>query len=399
MASTPTTAPLRSAEEVVANSRALIPGLRERIFATEELRALPDATIEDADKAGIFSLLLPRSLGGSGGDLAQAVEVMRTLAQGDPTAAWTLGFLMCHNYLLARWPQEALDEFFKDGRPAQMAGVANPPGRAKAVEGGYRVSGRWSYCSGVMHAEWVSLIGLVEGEDVPSFFLVPRDEVTVHDTWDVSGMKGSGSHDVEVADLFVPEHLVRSLATEFTRRSPGSELHAEPLYGYDSRDLVMLIVPVVMLGGAEAILEGYRERLGKRRAAFSPTLTGDTTAGQTRFARATATLRTASALLDAMVRRITEANAAGPDELSAELRTMCELDCQTIARLTWDAAQICLQGSGSSIFRSGDITQHYVRDLLTLRGHATIDDDHILGKAGALLLGRDAEVKGGLVGQ
>uniref|UniRef100_A0AAU1M3N4 Acyl-CoA dehydrogenase family protein n=1 Tax=Streptomyces sp. NBC_00148 TaxID=2903626 RepID=A0AAU1M3N4_9ACTN len=391
--------PASPAEEVVANSRTLVPRLRERIFATEEMRRLPDATVEDADAAGVFTLLLPRELGGAGGDLSQAVRVMRTLAQGDPTAAWTLGFLMCHNYLLARWPSEAQHEFFKDGRPAQMAGVANPPGRAKAVEGGYRVSGRWSYCSGVTHADWVSLIAVVEGEDVPCFFMAPRAEVTVHDTWNVSGMKGSGSHDVAVDDLFVPGHLVRSLANEFSRRSPGSELYAEPLYSYDSRDLVMMIVPVVMLGGAEAVLAGYRERLEKRRASFSPVLTGDTTAGQMRYASANATLRAAAALLDDMVRRVTEHNAATTDEIDAEMRALLELDCYTIGRLTWEATQICLQGSGSSIYRSDDITQHYVRDLQTLRGHATIDDDSILGKVGALMLGRVPEVAGRLVGQ
>uniref|UniRef100_A0AAU2VLC9 Acyl-CoA dehydrogenase family protein n=1 Tax=Streptomyces sp. NBC_00008 TaxID=2903610 RepID=A0AAU2VLC9_9ACTN len=386
-------------EEVVARSLGLAPRLRERIFTTEELRRLPEDTVKDAEAAGIFTMLLPRGLGGSGGDLPQAVQVMRNLAQGDPTAAWTLGFLMCHNYLLARWPEAAQREFFKDGRPAQMAGVANPPGRAVETEGGYLVTGRWSYCSGVMHADWVSLIAVVEGEQVPRFFLVPRGEVTVHDTWHVSGMKGSGSHDVEVGEHFVPAHLTHSVAAEFSRTSPGAAPHPETIYSYDARDLVMLIVPIVMLGGAEGLLAGYRERLGKRRAAFSPVLTGDTTAGQMRYAQATATLRAASALLDDMVRRLVNANAAGPDEISAETRAMCELDCHTIARLTWEAAQTILQGSGSSIFRSDDITQHYVRDLQTLRGHATIDDDHILGKSGALLLGRTPEVAGRLVGQ
>ncbi|WP_406140082.1 acyl-CoA dehydrogenase family protein [Streptomyces sp. NBC_01089] len=395
----PTTSSTATPEEVIANSLGLVPRLRERIFTTEDLRKLPEDTIKDAEEAGIFTMLLPRALGGSGGDLPQAVQVMRNLAQGDPTAAWTLGFLMCHNYLLARWPEAAQREYFKDGEPAQMAGVANPPGRAVPVEGGYRVTGRWSYCSGVMHADWVSLIAVIEGEQVPQFFLVPRAEVEVLDTWNVSGMKGSGSHDVQVEDHFVAAHLTHSVAAEFSRNSPGAALYPETIYSYDARDLVMLIVPIVMLGGAEGVLAGYRERLDKRRAAFSPVLTGDTTAGQMRYAQATATLRAASALLDDMVRRLVETNAAGPDEISAEMRAMCELDCHTVARLTWEATQTVLQGSGSSIYRSSDITQHYVRDLQTLRGHATIDDDHILSKVGALMLGRTPEVAGRLVGQ
>ncbi|MFE6718108.1 acyl-CoA dehydrogenase family protein [Streptomyces albidoflavus] len=394
----PALAPAPTPEEVIARSADLVPRLRERAFTTEELRHLPEETIQEADAAGVFTLLLPRSLGGSGAGLAEAVQVMRTLAQGDPTAAWTLGFLMSHNYLLARWPEEAQRQLFTDGRPAQMAGVANPPGRAVAVEGGYRVTGRWSYCSGVTHADWVSVVAAAENEP-PCLFLVPRSEVTVHDTWHVSGMRGSGSHDVELRDQFVPAHLVQRLDAEFSRHSPGAALHPEPLYSYDSRDLIMLIVPVVMLGGAEAVLSDYRARLDKRRATFSPVLTGDTTAGQMRYARALTTLRTAGALLDAMVRRLTEANAGSTEEIDAETRALCELDCHTIGRLAWDATQICLQGSGSSVYRSSDLTQHYVRDLQTLRGHATIDDDYILSKVGAQLLGRQAEVAARLVGQ
>jgi alkylation response protein AidB-like acyl-CoA dehydrogenase len=387
---TMTAAPL-AASEVVTNARNLAPRLRERIFETEELRRLPDATIEDAHEAGIFSLLLPRSLGGSAGSADDAAQVMRALAQGDPTAAWTLGFLMVHNFLLARYPQEAQDELFVDGRPALMAGVANPPGRAEPVEGGYRVTGRWAYCSGVMHADWVAVSAVIDGEQAPCDFVVPRDQVEVLDTWYTSGMKGTGSHDVTVDGVFVPTRRVLSFLRQCSRSNPGAAIHPEPLYAYDGRDIVQLIGQSIVLGAAEAVLEGYRARLETRRAPFSPTIVGDTSLGQVRYAKALADVRAAGTVFENVVRQITEANAAGPEPLSAELRAELKLDGLTVVRLAWEGVRTCIAGSGSGIFRSTDVTQHYLRDLQTILGHLTIDEDGMQAKAGEILLGRATE--------
>jgi 3-hydroxy-9,10-secoandrosta-1,3,5(10)-triene-9,17-dione monooxygenase len=104
----------------------------------------PEATLQDAADAGILSLLVPRSRGGAAGGLAEYVELLRILASGDPSVAWTLGFFTAHNWLLGRWPAEAQEEFFGNGCPTRMAGVANPPGRAEATAGGYLVTGYWA---------------------------------------------------------------------------------------------------------------------------------------------------------------------------------------------------------------------------------------------------------------
>ncbi|GJF30569.1 acyl-CoA dehydrogenase [Kitasatospora sp. NE20-6] len=389
--SSPTAVARPSAEEVVASTWKLVPRLRERIFATEELRRLPPETVQDGHDAGIFTLLLPRSLGGSAGSLDDAVQVMRALAQGDPTAAWTLGFLMSHNYLLARFPEAAQKDFFTDGRPAQMAGVANPPGRAEPVDGGYLVTGYWGYCSGVMHSDWVMVTAIIDGEPFPSVFLLPRAEADVQDTWFMSGMKGTGSHDVKLEQVFVPAHRVENFLQQCSRNSSGASLHPEPLYAYDGRDLIQLIGPSIVLGTAEAVLEGYRDRLEKRRAAFSPTVTGDTVAGQIRYARAVSALRAAQAVLDSVVRTTTDANAQSGEDLDFELRAQLKLDCLSVIRLAQEAVRTAVAGSGSSIFRSGDVTQHYLRDLQTILGHLTIDEDGMQARAGEILLGRSTE--------
>lgn len=167
--------------QVLNNAAALISALRERFAETESLRRLPEETVEDAHAAGIFTLLLPLELGGSAGGAGDLVRLLDALAQGDPSAAWTLGFLTTHNWFLARFPAAAQEEFFKDGRPAQVSGVANPPGQAVAVDGGYVVTGRWGYSSAVHHADWVMACTAPEDEPV-RWFVLPCTDVEVQDT-------------------------------------------------------------------------------------------------------------------------------------------------------------------------------------------------------------------------
>ena len=384
-------APTVSAGDVKARTRALIPSLRERIEQTENLRRLPDATVQDARDAGIFSLLLPASMGGSAGGLRDFVEVLRLLAQGDPTVAWTVGFLTEHNWMLARYPKLAQDEIFAGGSPVFMAAVANPPQRAEPVPGGYILTGRWGYASGVLHSEWLQAVATIEGQDRPSLFLIPIDEVDVQDTWYMSGMKGSGSNDVKVDGQFVPEHRSVNIDLWHSRRNHGGQLHREEIYRYDARDLLIFIVPALMVGAAEAMLELYRDRLDHRRGAYSQEVTGDTVLGQTRYARSLTALRTAQALLETAQEEMIAANAASPEELSDEVRALSKLDCLSICDLAWNSMEIGVRGSGSAIYRTADICQHFIRDMHTLRAHITVDEDGMQSKAGEILLNRAAE--------
>lgn len=380
-----------SPDEVMARTRDLVPQLRARIAETEQLRRLPDATVAEAMQAGVFSLLLPASLGGSAGGVRDFANAVRLLAQGDPAAAWTLGFLMEHNWMLARYPRETQDEVFAAGTAALMAAVANPPGKAVPVDGGYLVSGYWGYCSGVQHASWVQVVATIEGRDRPSLFLLPREAVDVLDTWYMSGMKGSGSHDIKLERRFVPEGRNVDIDLWHSRHNHGATLHPEPLYAYDARDLLVFVIPALVVGAAEAMLEFYRERLDHRRAAYSPTLTGDTVAGHLRYARSLSSLRTARAVLDAALDMTVDVNARSAEELSDEIRALIKLDCLSVCRFAWESIDIGVKGSGSAIFKSSDMSQHFLRDIQMVLSHLTVDEDGMQAKAGEILLGRATE--------
>lgn len=382
----PRTAP--SPNEVLDRVRELVPRLRERIPETETLGRLPQATISDAYEAGVFSLLLPASLGGSAGGVRDVADAIRIIAQGDPTAAWTIAFLTEHNWMLARWPEDTQADVFAGGGPVLMGAVANPPGSAMTVDGGYLVTGYWGYCSGVLHADWVQVTATIEGRDRPSLFLLPRSAVDVQDTWHMSAMKGSGSHDVKLDGQFVPTHRSVDIDVWHSRRNHGAKLHPEPLYSYDARDLLVFLVPALAVGTAEAMLEFYRARLERRRAPFSPALSADTAAGHVRYARSVAALRAAQALLDSALDLTSTTNAGTDEEMSDELRALIKLDCLSICRLAWESIELGVRGSGSAIYRSEDATQHFIRDIQTILSHLTVDEDGMQYKAGEILLGR-----------
>jgi alkylation response protein AidB-like acyl-CoA dehydrogenase len=376
---------------ILDRASALVPRLRERAEETERLRRLPESTIKDAAGAGIFSLLLPRSLGGAGGDLRAFVTLIRTLAQGDLSAAWTLGFFTVHGWLMARYPAEVQQELFRGGAQALMAMSANPPGKALPVAGGYEVTGYWGYCSGVMHADWVVVTAIIQGRDQVTLFLLPRADVDVKDTWYMAGMQGTGSNDVQLDGQFVPAHRSVDFDHLFGRNNPGAVLHPEPLYTYDARNLLTFLFPSMAVGAAEAVLDDYRNRLERRRAAFSKNLTGDTVPGQIRYARSVSALRLAQASLERILELTIQANASSSATISDELLALIKLDCVSICQMAWKSVQTGLAGSGSSVFKTTDRTQQVLRDLQVLLSHLTIDEDGMQAKAGEILLGRAAE--------
>ncbi|MZG13743.1 hypothetical protein GTY44_09585 [Streptomyces sp. SID5914] len=377
------------AETIIENTRRLVPRLRERLSRTEQLRRLPDETVKELTEAGVFSLLLPRSLGGAGGGIRDFVEVVRTLARGHLSVAWTTAFLMEHNYMLARFPAETQREVFRDGRPALMAALIHLPGEAVSVDGGYRITGSFRYASGIMHADWVAIFAWDQSSGRgPMVCILPRADVEVSDTWFMSGMGGTGSHDVKVEDRFVPEHRTVDLEVWASRQNPGADLHPEPTYSYSLADILGFMLPAMAVGAAEVMLEEYRDRLETRRAPHSFGPIGDTVGAQMRYTRALAELRMAQAAMEHTIETTIAANERSAENWSTEARMEFTLMMMSVINKAAESIEIGIRGSGSSIFKSDSPTQAFWRDIEVLRSHWAIDEDAVLARVGSILLGR-----------
>jgi alkylation response protein AidB-like acyl-CoA dehydrogenase len=255
--------------DIVERARTLVPTLRERAIETEKLRRLPERTLSDFRDAGLMGLLKPKAFGGPEVRIDDAMEVTAELARGDGSAAWVWVILACHDTLAAFFPEKAQQEFWADP-DALMASSFAPSGKAEPADGDYRLSGKWSYCSGVDCAQWL-MLGAVAGmrsidPPIPEllFTLVPRADLEVIDDWHVIGLRGTGSKSVVAKDVFVPAHRTVAWSATGDGTAPGAEVHQSPLY----RAPMMAFFPFfiaspgagIARGGLEACIAEMRER-------------------------------------------------------------------------------------------------------------------------------------------
>src|SRR6187431_1158316 len=190
---------------IVARARALIPKLRERAARTEELRRLPPETERDLHDAGLFRIVQPKRVGGGELDYVALVDCADVLAQGDASVAWNFANLASHHWMLGMFDRRAQDLVWSKDPDALIASsFIFPSGRARKVDGGYRLRGHWPFSSGVNSSDWNMLGAVVSSDDEADgieyrIFLLHKDDYKVTDTWNASGLRGTGSNDVEVA--------------------------------------------------------------------------------------------------------------------------------------------------------------------------------------------------------
>ena len=197
----------------------------------EALRRLPDATVQAAVDAELFAMVVPPSLGGLGLGLDTLAQSTRILATGCPASAWTLSFLVMHSWLLARLDPGAHAELFPEPGYALAPAPLNPTGTATPVDGGFRLTGRWEWATGIEHADWVLVHAIVDRPDelATAFLVVPRADAIVEDVWHTTGMRATGSNAVTITDVFVPTHRTIARASLM---DGGATLADDPMAGY-----------------------------------------------------------------------------------------------------------------------------------------------------------------------
>ena len=189
---------------------------------SERIGTLARASVDALYDSGLFRLKMPHVLGGAEADVVTQLDVLEAVSRIDPASGWCLMIGAASlGSLGAFLPDDSIEEIFVGGRPPKVAGAAAPSATATPVEGGYRVTGRWRFGSGVMHAEWVSAGARVAADAPPGHprqlrLIMPRHKVKVHDNWQVMGLRGTGSCDFSVDDLFVSDGFALGLDADGT---------------------------------------------------------------------------------------------------------------------------------------------------------------------------------------
>ncbi len=253
------------AASLLARARELVPILAERAPRADAERRIPAETIDDFRRAGFFRILQPKQWGGYELHPRVFYDVQMTLAQGCASTGWVFGVMGVHNWQIALFDPRAAEDVWRNNDALLISSSYMPKGQVKRVAGGFRLSGRWSFSSGVDHADWVFLGAIVMPEGStpgsPDFrtFLVPRADFEVVDTWHVMGFKGTGSKDVVVKDAMVPEYRTHSVRDGFAGTSPGLVANPAPLYRLPFGQVFVRAVSAASIGALQGALDAFRE--------------------------------------------------------------------------------------------------------------------------------------------
>jgi len=377
--------------DVVAAARALVPTLRARADEIETLRHLPRDLSDQLAAAGLYRLWAPAAYGGLELPPAPVLEVFETLATADGSSAWCVFIAVTSATALARLPPASARAVFA-APTTVLAGAFAPRGTAVATDGGHRVNGQWQWGSGIRNADWVlggvRLVRDGEPERLPSgaprtvMVLMPATEVSVLDTWHVSGLCGTGSNDFAVHDVFVPADRVVDL------QAPPET--AGPLYAFPQFTLLAMGIAAVALGLARAAVDELvalastkTPEGGGRPLAQRPTAQAD-------VARAEASVRSGRAFFAEAVAAAWASASAGAG-VSVTARRDVRLATTHAVQAAVRTVDLCYDlGGGTSVYRRSPL-QRIFRDVHTLTQHVMVGAA-TLELTGRLLFGLETDV-------
>jgi alkylation response protein AidB-like acyl-CoA dehydrogenase len=373
-------------DELYRRAEAMVPLLRATAEESERRRSVVPAVIEAAEQAEFLRLMVPTAWGGFGLGVRPLAQIARILSHGDPSSAWVIGFLIEHNWMLARFPEATQAEVFGGIGYVRAAASLQVQGTARRAEGGWVLDGTWRYSSGMPNADWVLVTAAADegGQTVPWTFFVPRSEITVNDDWFMAGLSASGSVSVTGARVFVPDH--RSLATgSFHSRldHPGMR-HEDPIMRYPVVNTLAVMMSAFAVGIAERCVELLTERLDSHRVYGTARL--EFQAARARWAEARHLTRVARMIFDGLIDRVERKGDAIEDWSEVDDGELA-YDRIVIARSALEVARLVADGSGSSAFELGNPIQRYLRDVQVLANHVGTDWDSNIDRAARLQLG------------
>lgn len=257
---TPSAQTIPTPQILVERARAMIPQLKSRAKQCIADRDVPSETIAEMRDAGFFRILQPRRWGGYEMHPNVFFDVQKLLAEGCMSTGWMYGVVGCHPYELALFHDQAQRDVWGSDGAMLVSSTYQPVGKVTRVDGGFRLSGHWGFSTGSVHCGWVLLGAVVppaqEGDPFDMrTFLLPRSDYRIdRDAWHVFGLQGTGSHDIIVDDVFVPEYRTHKASDGFLCQNPGQAENDGPLYSLPWAQVFMRSVSTAAFGGARAAI-------------------------------------------------------------------------------------------------------------------------------------------------
>src|SRR3954451_4763216 len=383
-------------DAMLARARSLVPQLRARSAQTEQLRRLPEETERDLHDAGLFRMVQPKRVGGSEFDYVALVDFAETIALADASVAWNLANLSSHHWMLAMFDPRAQDAVWKADANALIASsFVFPAGRARRVEGGYVLRGHWPFSSGVDSSAWNMLAGIVASDDEADgieyrIFLLPRGDYKIVDSWNASGLRGTGSNDVEVDDAFVAEPMTLEVADVAGGPTPGSAVNPNALYELPVFSLFPYVLSGVALGNAQACLDDYIEIARHRASTYNRARLADLQSTKIKIADASARIDAARLIMrSACIEAMSDARAGHIPDMPAKTRS--RRDGAYSVNLCTEAVSLLFAASGARGLYTEGALQRQFRDASAINSHIAFNFDAQGTNFGRVALGLPSE--------
>ena len=390
--------PVRSttADQIIHAVEAALPRLQSLSLEEERAGRLSDETVAALADAGVFDISIPVQYGGSALPTLDQLRVYSAAAEIAGSTGWVSWVTTTHVRWIAMFSQEARDEVYgMDWRGPRVSGVisATGPGKARPVEGGYMLQGKWPFCSGCRHSAW-SILGAVSdnsmGQREIVLNLVPTAALDILNDWDVSGMKASGSNTVELTrEIFVPKYRTISLVDAFTGRW-ASPLLPDVLYKNNFVTYTSALSGATPLGMAKGALNYYMGRINKRGiTATDYKMQADAPVTHLQLAEAMARIDSAEMTLSANAAEI-DRQAMHDEPFDEVFLAKVRFDVARSTRACAEAIDIMYRGSGASTIHEKNPMQRYARDSRVATVHGQFNYETCAEDYGRILCGKPA---------
>lgn len=378
---------MSGSQAVLDGVRDLLPSLRERADEAERLRVVPEASIKEIEETGFFRLLQPKRFDGLEADPVDFYTAVRDIAGACGSTGWVCSVVGVHPWQVALFADEAQQAVWGSDTATRLSSSYAPTGKAVLTDGGYLLSGKWSFSSGCDHCSWVLLGGLVfnsEGQVVDfRTFMVPREQYQVVDVWNVVGLRGTGSNDIVVEETFVPEAFTLSMGDTGRCFGPGQEQNRSDLYKLPFHSIFTGTITTPIIGMAMGAYAEHVEMQNKRvRAAYAGEKASLDPFAAVRIARASSDIDAAWALLVNNIRE-EQAHVAAGEKIPLRLRLKVRRDQVLGTQRAIDALDSLFEASGGRALAEGTYLQRAWRDAHAGRVHAANDPERALQMFGA----------------
>jgi len=377
-------------EEAVERAQKLFASIRSRTQETEKLRYIPDDTIREIRQSGLVRTLVPARWGGHEMSWKTLAATTIEVAKADPSSGWCFALLQLHNWMVAFMPDAAQADVWGSDPDAGVASSLNPSPDMSVtrVEGGYRLSGKWGFSSGIRHSDWVIILVPVPSKDgsqgkTTHYFLVPKRDFKIHDTWYVSGLKGTGSHQIELKDAFVPDYRTMELDPwNLYGESPGGAVNSSPLYRIQLSAVMPATLASVVLGSAMGAYDEWKINYVGKGKTRTGVPVAELTHKQIQLAKLSTKLEAARALL---MQSLDFVETNSPLEYKDRVRMRCNYAYSV--QLCTEVMEEIFATSGAAASDEKSLLQLFWRDIHAGAQHMAFNFDWVGEIFGKLELG------------